>query len=308
VRGVAASAIGQILWEHVDALSQVETAIEILVRDPHPVVRMAAIKAIEPVLNINRNKAVQWFCETCRDDMRVAASPRALRFFNHIIPSHIDQASLIIKEMIASPLDEVAIEGSKQVAARWLFHGFFEKELNDCRKGTIAQRKGVASAAASLLKDRNYSKKCLELLQDFNNDPNKEVRDELRGKILDSQLANNPEYVMFSKNYIKSLAFADDPDSFIMGLQDFTGSLIPLAEAIFDICMEFSTTLKEKTHDFSSSYFHLPSEISTLLLRLYEQAQGMGNPQIYNQCLDFWDLLFENRVGRSIELTKAIDQ
>lgn len=86
VRGVAAGAIGRLLWEQKDRLAQVRSGIESLIKDPHPAVRMAAIKAIEPVLNIDKDQAVLWFCEACKDDRRVAASPIALEFINSGCP------------------------------------------------------------------------------------------------------------------------------------------------------------------------------------------------------------------------------
>lgn len=308
VRGVAAGAIGQLLWERKDRLKQLEPAIESLVRDPHPAVRMAAIEAIEPFLNIDRNLAVSWFCQACKDDLRVAASPRALRFFNYIVPSHIEQVGPIIREMAFSPLDDVSLQGARQVTARWLFHGFFEKEFSLCCKGTEPQRKGVANVAAQLLRDKKHSQKCQELLRKFMNDPDKEVRDELRGIFRDKDLITDPKYATFVKEYIKSQAFADDPDHFVWSLKDLAGSLIPVADAVFAVCEAFSTALKEKTRDIGSRYPHMASEMTSILLRLYEQAQGERNTEIAGRCLDIWDLLFENRVGRTRELTKAIEQ
>jgi len=308
VRGMAASAIGQLLWERKDRLEQVRTGIESLISDPHPAVRMAAIDTIEPVLNIDKDLAVHWFCEACRDDLRVAASPRALRFFNYTVPSHIDQVSPIIQQMAMSSLDEVAFEGSRQVTARWLFHGFFEKEFAVCCQGTVPQRKGVANVAAALLQYKKYSQQCQKLLCKFMNDPDKEVRDELNSIFMNQDLITDTEYTAFVKNYINSQAFADDPDHFVWSLKDLAGSLIPLAEAVFAVCEAFSTTLQEKTRDIGSRYPHMASEVSSILLRLYEQAQGERNSQIADRCLDIWDLFFENRVGRTIELTRAIEQ
>jgi len=305
--GVAARAIGQLLWKQKDRLEQVWSGIESLVQNPLPAVRMATIEAIEPVLNIDKDMAVQWFCEVCKDDLRVAASPRASRFFNYIVPSHIDQVGQIIRHMAASPLDEVAQEGTIQVTARWLFHGFFEKDLAKCREGTVPQRKGVAQVAAYLLHDRKYSRQCRELLRHIINDPDKEVRDELLGMFRKDDLLNEPEHETFFKEYIRSQAFADDPGSFIRDFKELRGSLVPVAEAIFTVCEEFSTTLKDKTRDIGSRYPYTISEMSSILLRLYEQAQGDRNKQITERCLDIWDLLFENRVGRVIEMTKSIE-
>jgi len=311
VRGVAAGAIGQLLWERKEWLEQVRTGIESLVSDPHPAVRMAAIEAIEPVFNIDKDLAVSWFCKACKDDLRVAASPRALRFFNYTVPSHIDQVDPIIQQMVFSPLDDVAVQGARQVTARFLFHGFFENEFAKCRQGTVPQRKGVANIAAQFLQDKKYSRysrQCQDLLLQFMNDPEKEVRDELRGMFRNKDLITDPEYAAFVKDYIKSQAFADDPDHFIWSLKDLAGSLISVADAIFAVCEAFSTTLQEKTRDIGSRYPHMASEMSTILLWLYEQAQGEGHNRIASRCLDIWDLFFENRVGRTIELTRAIEQ
>ncbi|WP_028578061.1 HEAT repeat domain-containing protein, partial [Desulfomicrobium escambiense] len=308
VRGVAAGAIGQLLWERKDRLEQVRPGIESLIQDPHPAVRMAAIEAIEPVLNIDKDLAVSWFCKACKDDLRVAASPRVMRFFNYTIPDYIDQVGPIIQQMVLSFVDDVALQGARQVTARWLFHGFFENEFNQCYQGAVPQRKGVADVAAQLLFDKKYSNQCLNLLLQFMNDPEKEVRNELNGIFRSQNLMTDTKYAVFVKDYIKSEAFADDPDHFVWSLRDFSGSLISVADAIFAVCETFSTTLQEKTRDVGSRYPHMASEIASILLRLYEQAQDDCNHQIANRCIDIWDLLFENRIGRTIDLTKEIEQ
>jgi hypothetical protein len=308
VRGVAAGAIGRLLWERNDRLEQVRPGIESLVHDPHPAVRMAAIEAIEPVFNIDKDLTVSWFCEACRADLRVAASPRAAHFFNYTVPGHIDQVGPIIQQMAMSFLDEVVFEGARQVTARWLFHGFFEKEFAACCQGTVPQRKGVANVAAALLQDKKYSRQCQKLLRKFMNDPENEVRDELRGMFRNKDFITDVEYAAFVKDYINSQAFADDPDHFVWSLKDLAGSLILVADAIFAVCEALSMTLQEKNRDIGSRYPHMASEMSSILLRLYEQAQGERNSQIADRCLDIWDLLFENRVGRTMELTRAIEQ
>jgi len=308
VRGVAAIAIGQLIWENKNRLKQVRTGIESLIKDPHPVVRMAAIQAIKSVLNIDKDLAVQWFCEICKEDIRVVASPRNSYFFNYTVQSHTEQIGPIIRQMANSSLNDVALEGAKQVTARWLFHGLFKEEFEQCRKGAMPQRKGVANVAVYLLSDKKYSKQCRELLLNFFNDPDKDVRNELYGIFRKYDLLNDTEYETFLKKFIRSRTFADDPYQFVKSLKEFTGNLLSVSEAIFDACEEFSTTLREKSRDISSIYPYTVSEILSVLLRLYEQAQGERDKHIIHKCLDIWDLLFENRVSRVIELTRAIDK
>jgi hypothetical protein len=69
-------------------------------------------------------------------------------------------------------------------------------------------------------------------LVQFINDPEKEVRDELRGIFRNQDLITDTKYAAFVKDYIKSQAFADDPDHFVWSLRDLAGSLISVADAI----------------------------------------------------------------------------
>ena len=308
VRGVAAIAISKLIWNHQEWTSKVLPGIEPLVRDPHPVVRMAALEAIYPIVNIDKDLAVQLFCIACEDDIRVAASPRALPLFNYIIPSHIDQVRPIIQKMVNSPLDEVALQGARQVTARWFFHRYFENEFSACLKGRSMHRKGVADVCAYLLKDEKYSGKCQEILYQLMDDPDKDVRIELYGMLNNTSLIKDPENRTFLNAYIKSQVFADSPDLFIKYCNEFAEYLIPTSDTIFSVCEVISTSLREETRDFSSRDFNLVSEISAVLLRLYEQAQGERNQPVADRCLDIWDIFFEKRVGRSLELTKAIEQ
>ena len=309
VRGVAAEAIGSLLWNHTDWLDRLKPGISSLVNDPHPAVRMASIDALLPVLNIDRDLAVACFCKACESDLRVAASPRAVLFFNPTIESHFDQIAPIIRAMVQSPLDDVSQEGAEEVTARWLFYELFEEELGECRKGNIPQRKGIAQVATSFLNDEKYSKRCQELLLPLFHDPEKSVRAEtlkmMRGNILPNGLAKNSE---FMKAYIKSEAFADDPSVIVYILKDYSGALIPLAEIIFTVCEVFSTTLKEKSREAGSQVPHTMSQVCSLLLRLYEQAMGANNIGICNNCMDIWDILFKSRVGMIRQLTAAIEK
>ena len=308
VRGVAAEAIGALLWDHGDWLDRLRPGIDALVKDSHPVVRMAAIEALLPVVNIDRDLAVDWFCQTCGDDLRVAASPRAVRFFNSTFGSHAEKLLPLVRAMANSDLDEVSQEGAKEVAARWLFHGLFSEEIEGCRNGNIAQRKGVAQVASHYLRDAAYSARCRELLAALINDPEKDVRTEA------AKMARHPAFLQgavnqdFINTYINSQAYIDHPSDIVYNLKDFAGSLLPVSEIIFAVCRVFSTTLLEKSRDLGLAVPHSVSDIYTVLLRLYEQSEGLGNSTTRNQCLDTWDMMFENRVGIIQELTKAIEK
>jgi len=308
VRGMAARTIKLLLWEHPQLFEKLRPGIEALIRDHHPVVRMAAAEMLLPVLNIDKDQAVEWFVLACEKDLRVAASPRGIRFYNYTIPSHIDRLDPIIRQMISSPWDDVSKEGARQITARWLYHGYFEEEFVACQSGKVPQRQGVADVAAQLLRDRAHSEVCQKILRPLLNDPDKEVRNKLH------RLFHKPDCLVdvtlksFILQYINSLSFADDPDSLIWMMKDYTGSIVFLADTIFSMCDVFSSTLKTKSREIGSSLPHAVSDTVPFLLRLYENALVAENAEITNRCLDIWDILFENRVGIARDLTKAIEQ
>ena len=308
VRGSAAEAIGQLLWHDYDWFDKLRPGLESLVQDPHASVRMAATEAILPVLNIDKDLAVTWFCQACSRDTRVAAGRGGREFFNYTVQSHFGEIEPIIQQMIRSDRDDVVLDGACQVTARWLLDGFFEQELQDCQRGTVSQRKGVAQTAARFFSNKKYLSRCQDLLLPLLNDQEKEVRDQCFHIFHKTDFLHDDKLQLFIKEYIASQAFCDHPGRFVDVLKDVTGSLIPLSGAIFTICEVFSTTLQKKSRDFSSTIPHNISEILSVLLRLYEQASTTDNIELTNRCLDILDMLFQKRVGIINDLMKTIEQ
>ncbi|MCP4701467.1 MAG: hypothetical protein GY862_32120 [Gammaproteobacteria bacterium] len=304
---MAARAIGALLREQSDRLERLKTGMASLAADPHPAVRMAAIETLLPLLDHDKDLAVQWFCIACDNDLRIAASPRATEFFNYTVNSHSSSLGPIIKRMINSATEEVVTNGAKAVTGYWLFYGLFEPELRLCRQGSSAQRKGVAHIAAHFMTDRRYAARCRDLIRSLLNDPDKEVRGEISRGLHKKELFDTPENKDFLMEYTRSEAFADDPKMFIYSLEDMKGSLLPLSEVIFSICGAFSTKLQVRSQNISSGISYAASQISSILLRLYEQAQAEEESAITMHCLDMWDDFFENRVGMTRDLMREID-
>lgn len=306
VRGVAAKAMGELLWHHPDWLDKMKPAIGALVTDFHPVVRMAAVLTLLPILKIERRQAVAWFCTASKEDVRVAASPFAIRFFNYTIQEYAEQLTPIIRDMFCSKLPDVSKQGAQAVTAYFLFYGLFEDEFRACREGTVPQREGMAAVAADLVADDKYAQQCRELLSHFLNDPEKDVR-MAAARMFSKEFFDSTENISLTRLYVKSTAFVDDSFRLFRYLQDYKDSLIPFYEIILDVCETLTTTLLEETRKSGMPMRHLIGDMSPLLLRLYEQTQE-ERPDIAYRCLDAWDILFEKRVGSTRELTKGIEK
>ncbi|HNS20579.1 MAG TPA: hypothetical protein PKH24_08765 [Sedimentisphaerales bacterium] len=308
IRGVAGVAIGALLWEHPELLDKLKPAIVYMANDPHPAVRVAALEAGLPLLNLQRDLAVDLFIRAGEDDLRVAASRHGVHYFNACMESHADSLSPVVIRMFNSEIPEVAQEGAKEVCARWIFHGLFDRELRQGIAGSTPQRKGIAEVTAHLIGQDDYREKCVNLLLQLFNDPDKEVRQKAAHAVY-----NKPELLRWSQSksfvgeFIRSQAFTDDPTGILFTFEECPGSLVPFAELVFAICQCFVGPLGELSRDISTGLYYDASKIPSLLLRLYEQCES-DCPVIAVQCLDAWDILFENRIGSSRDTAKAIDR
>jgi hypothetical protein len=308
VRGVAGLAIGALLWKHPDWLEKLRTGIESLIIDPHIVVRVAAIDACLPIINIDRDFAVNCFITACQSDYRVAATREAVYYFNSCMNTHFEQLSTVILKMLASENNEIAEEGALEVCARWLFLGMFQSELEKCKSGKSAHRKGIAQIAIQFLKEKEYSGKCLDLLRQLINDDEHEVRTIVnRAFFNDPRVLNLPYLTDFLITYINSKSFRDDPTGLLFTFKDFPGSLLQYSDAVFGMCATFTGPLSELSRNLATNTGHDVSMVSPLILRLYEQSKGR-NDIVANHCLDVWDAMFEQRIGIVSELMKQLDQ
>src|SRR3990167_7276556 len=195
VRGVAALAIGQQLWSHSDLLDQFRPTITQLCGDPHPAVRVAVVRACLPILNLDKDFAIECFCRASADDLRVAASREGGYFFNTGMQSHHERLTPLVTRMLKAPQADVVEEGAEEVAARWLSHDYFAKEVENCLQGSVPQRKGLAHVAAHFVAKSEHFAKCSRLIERLKDDPEKEVRQSLLPMIRTVDILKLPEGV-----------------------------------------------------------------------------------------------------------------
>ncbi len=307
VRGVAALAIEALLWKRPEILDRLKPAMESLVRDPHPAVRTAAVQACGPVMNIDRDLAVQWFVAACKDELRAAATRAAQRIFNCAFQSHYEKLATLVLSMLDSDFDEVAREGAAEICARWFFHTFFPKEMEKCRTERPTLRRGVAQVASAFLIRDEYSEHCRELLLPLLDDEDEQVRKNAQPPFREEGFFAMRGMPTFILKYLQTKAFLDDPGEVLYGFEGYGGSLLDYADVIFGICDTFAGPLLEQSRDISTSLSHDVSQLSPLILRLYEQAHNC-RPDVREKCLDMWDTMFEKRVGLAGDLMREIDQ
>ena len=117
-RGNAGYAIQALLFAHPDLMQQLVPAVEALVRDPHPAVRVASLAACLPMINVDADRAVELFLEAAKGSEAILGTRAARRFLNYTHRTHLTQLLQTIDRMTASQLQNVATMGATFVAGQ----------------------------------------------------------------------------------------------------------------------------------------------------------------------------------------------
>ena len=153
VRGAAAVAIGAVLFGRPGTLSLLRPAVELLLNDPHPAVRVAAVGLTLPLLNVDREEAIAAFLTTCsHPDDEVLRHHDVNQFLDHTILRYLDRIAPLIERMVGSAIDEVAKNGAGWATVAWVHRGTMIALVDSCMIGSSPQRQGVAEALVQAVK------------------------------------------------------------------------------------------------------------------------------------------------------------
>ena len=332
VRPLAASAIGHLLYEKHDLITEFEPTIEALVADVSPIVRIGAISACLPILNFDRDKAVSLFlraCEFQNDQHRngILGSRNTNHFLRYAMHSHRQTLESIILEMKNSDLPELQTTGSQWIVSEWLRYGEFEAEIEGCIVGNIERRKGVASMVANFwhhtsdpvrrnTKHKRYLNwlwnrigwwdrdSAFDIARKLFDAPEKEVGQLVSRMFRDARIFESKWFPTLANCFLKSNSVSHSLDDLTSGLKDRPTAIVDSAPILFSICervFQINDDPDQQMPEHSMADRHLPE----LLLRLYHQSTESKNRKLNNKCLDAWDNLLKANFGNcGSQLTK----
>ncbi|HUY37040.1 MAG TPA: hypothetical protein VMV69_30255 [Pirellulales bacterium] len=308
VRAIAARSMSAVLFRSPELLPQFLPAIERFLGDPHPVVRVAAVRICLAVWNIDQSISIAWLLRAVADDLRVAACHDAQELYNFAFPDHAADVAPLVQMMISSQCDDVATTGTGQVTARNLFYGLFSDELQLCTHGSVVQRKAVAATAARLLTDPRYFESSRVLLEPFFNDPEDDVRAKAALFLRYDRFLENPDATGFLLHFVRTLAFHGDPNELLYAVERSGANIAPLAAVILDACKELCQYDATNPPSGLGRRPYAGDQLGSLLLRLYEQSEGTVGTAMRQSCLDAWDELLRSRVTPVVSLTRQLDK
>ncbi|HKI04277.1 MAG TPA: toll/interleukin-1 receptor domain-containing protein [Thermoanaerobaculia bacterium] len=306
-RGAAGFAIHNLLFAQPALFARLQPALESLIQNEHPAVRVAALAACLPVINIHRDWAVELFLQGCEGPDAILATRGATEFLRYTYRAKLVRLRPLIERMVASSLPRVATAGAFQVAACFLVEGQLEEGFERCLIGSPHHRKGVAQVAASLLGESEFADKAKATLLRLAEDEDEKVAETVAYSFGQLDLRHITSDREAWSKFARSKAFQKDPSPLLHALDKQAGQLVPFADCLLAVGTTFAEELAEDSQNMATGISGDARQLLPLLLRLYEQAQARDKV-LYLRCLDLWDRLLERRVGAAMGLTRELDR
>ncbi|MFD1068276.1 hypothetical protein [Oceanobacillus locisalsi] len=304
-RGCAAEAIAALLWENGDRYNDFRVAIESIVNDKDLAVNMSAIECIKPIMNYNKEFAVECFFKLAKKDLRLVSHPYANEIFYYLYKEYPEDIKELVLEMFKSRFEDVALAGAKHVANMYVFYGCFEDTIFNKFKKSKNRIEGMLGVAVTLIDTQKYHEQCKEIiLQIIGENGMSEDFTYLYSRLLSEDKLNVQEDEELILRLVTSKANKGIIRDFIMFISENDVQIVVFKNVIFGICRNLIHNFNHEVNNVGSELYGVTPELSKLIALLYDKTQN--DFQVNQQCLDIWDEMFENQIGTIRELTEAI--
>lgn len=299
IHGGIAQAIAALTYSNQDLVGEFLPTIWKLVEDHRPAVRLAGLVAVTPVYNHDKDQAAALFVKACgHEDDRVLAGHATWTLLKYLREPYADDIRPIIERMANSTVDGAAKAGAFWATIQNYTLNRDEDIANSCASGSVSQRKGVVEALVALCDSEEWRHLAHGALAAFFNDTDDEVLSKATDVFRkDKVLADDTVGPVLALAYATSDGFEQLPSGMIECLETWEGAILPYTDAVMKTVERLSGELAENTRDISHRDGMVGQDTTTVLLRLYGEADDNGARELRRQCLDALDALLKGRVG-----------
>jgi len=302
VRGKAALAISSLIWSNKELYFNFKETLTALCDDENAAVRLANLSALTPIYDLDKNWAAEKILYILEKDYRLAGFQNAKQLFFLMYPEHRQQVLSIILKCFYSDDEDLIKMGGYCVSEMFIQKGEFKEIVYDLENLSEIQIKSILEMAL-LYFDREENELVKDLILKYRNSK------------------HNLEFPL-SRLFFNNLINLERDKNFLVELMDsnisrrtihaFTNYLEENSKSILefkDIILSMSYSLLEKQEENSGDYWGVSDELSKLIVGLYDEVYELQDDNsrcILQQCLDIWDLMFENQIGSARALSKQI--
>lgn len=306
-RGMAALAMGRLLFNHPERLGVFREALERVVEDP--IVAVRACVAVAPLALLDRHPelALSLFLRLvdARDELLV--SPHVERFLHYGLRRRFDALRPVLERLMNSALPEATQTGGRLACLIALDDPGAADLAGRALTGTTAQRLGAAQVYAANAHDDRVGATCRAALVKLFHDDDEAVRKEA-GRCFRTEDDDPAEWnVELIDAYIRSPALHDEPFFLLHGLEQ-SSARIPAT--VLDVAEAYIAHAPEDVTDLRTRRAADTHTVSELVVRVYGQALNRPRPDavLLARCLDMFDQLAEWREYRYMQMLETYER
>lgn len=299
VRGYAAQAIGQLLWQDKSLFQQFKGVVENIVVDENPAVRLASLYALWPAYNIERKWASEKILELYEQDIRFTGFQGSKDILFLLYSNYKERVLEIIKKSYESPDERVAKIGSYCLGEMYILKNEFADIINNTDDMSEMQAESVLYMATLYFNREEYNDLIKELILKFK-DSTLNLESSINKLFYDTRIdlerdKNFLLKIMNSKLSRKAVY------AFVRYLEKESTSVIEYKEIIISMSRSL---IQERERD--NIQWGVGEKISKLIIGLYDESMSLGMDDIAKECLDLWDLMYEKQIGSIRQLSREI--
>ena len=305
-RGVAASAIGHLLWERKELFVKFKPTIIRLMQDENTAVCFASLDALWPIYNIDKAWTVSNVLSVFKHDNRTIGYRRSKWLFVREYEKHkTKMKSLLEKVFFSSDKRLIQISGYA-IAEIYLRYDAFENILNQIDSLNKEQADALLAMFIVYLEREGYNSKVKVVLYKF------------LGSEIGMELEHTWARVFYDervelkrdKEFLRKLMSSDVGGKLLYVFMDYLKKGQQLSDYA-EIIIDTGKSMFQDQKKVSDADYLIEYNLPKLMIALYDEVCNTDNEKSKEyeaQCLDIWDLMFENRIGITRDLTEKLTE
>jgi hypothetical protein len=303
VRGNAARAIAQLLWNDSSMFNQFKDTIEKLALDENPAVNLASLFALWPSYNIERDWASEIILNLFEQDYRLAGFHDTKNMLFLLYPKYHEQVLKVIKKCYESEDKELIKMGAYCLSEMFILKNEFTDIINNVDTMSEAQAEAVLYMTTNYFNKEEFNSLAKDMICKF-----KESTLDLEmpiSRLFYDNLIDLKRDKDFIIEIMNSGLSGRTVHAFVHYLEEESKSIVDYK----DIILSMSYHLIENSYSKDEVFWGIEDEISKLIIGLYDETSGSSLPEIKDiakECLNIWDLMFEKQIGPIRSLSQKL--
>ncbi|ANU09414.1 hypothetical protein BBH88_03360 [Planococcus antarcticus DSM 14505] len=303
VRGNAAQAIEQLLWNESMLFKQFKETIEQLTVDENPTVKLASIFALWPSYNIEKDWASEKILNLYEQDHRLAGFYDTKNMLFLLYPKYRERVLKVIEACYESEDEKIIEMGAFCLSEMFILKNEFVEVINNVDRMSEAQARGILQMTINYFNENKFNPLAKEIICEFKLST-LDLEVPISRLFYDNRidLKRDKDFIIEIMN---SRLSGRTVYAFVHYLEENSKSLVDYK----DIIISMSYHLIKNSDSIVEDMYGIEDEISKLIIGLYDETSGSPIPDIKDiakECLDIWDLMFEKQIGPIRSLSQQL--